>query len=107
MTEFFPTIGALGLDLVQLLLNELIGLLFGLDVGVLGFEFCDEGLEIDDLFLERFVGAEVVILGVDDGGGLMPLVGCEVDGSIEGAAGNTDGAGLFCHLLFCSPIDRL
>ena len=73
---------------------------------MLGFEFCDEVLEIDELLEQCFVGAKVIILGVDDGGGLMALVGCEVDGSVEGAAGNADGAGLFCHL-FCSPIDRV
>ena len=61
MTEFLPTIGALGLNLSQFLLNELISLFFGLDVGVLSFEFCDEDLEIGNLFLERFVGAEVVM----------------------------------------------
>ena len=72
---------------------------------MLGFEFCDEGLEIGELLEQCFVGAKVIILGVDDGGGLMALVGCEVDGSVEGAAGNADGAGLFCHL-FCSPVDR-
>jgi hypothetical protein len=91
LADGLPTGGVGGLDVGNGLVAGGFGFGKGLDVGVLGFEFGDELLEVGDLLEEGVVGSEVVVLGADDGGGLMALVGGEVDGGVEGAAGDGDG----------------
>ncbi len=88
MADGLPTGGVGGLDFGDGLVAGGFGFGEGLDVGVLGFEFGDELLEFGDLLEEGVVGAEVVVLGADDGGRLMALVG---GGGVEGTAGDGDG----------------